>query len=129
VRPAVKPSAARGRPLPRRSADVPARAELPDTAGPSRGPGLVQLARRPAPIPGQRLPCLGQVAFTGRTSTLTLQDPAASLRRQARECQAKLPPGWYIAAWFWDIESGDLPTDQRGHGPGAIRKQDGSRFG
>jgi site-specific DNA recombinase len=56
------------------------------------------------------------VAFTGRTSTLTLQDPAASLRRQVRECQAKLPPGWYIAAWFWDIESGGLPTDQRGHG-------------
>jgi hypothetical protein len=58
------------------------------------------------------------VAFTGRTSTLTLQDPAASLRRQVRECQAKLPPGWYIAAWFWDIESGGLPTDQRGHGSG-----------
>ena len=56
------------------------------------------------------------VAFTGRTSTLTLQDPAASLRRQVRECQAKLPPGWYIAAWFWDIESGGLPTEQRGHG-------------
>jgi site-specific DNA recombinase len=47
---------------------------------------------------------------------IRLQDPAASLRRQARECQAKLPPGWYIAAWFWDIESGGLPTDQRGHG-------------
>jgi hypothetical protein len=56
------------------------------------------------------------VAFIGRTSTLVMQDPAASLRRQARECQAKLPAGWYIAAWFWDIESGGLPTDQRGHG-------------
>ena len=33
------------------------------------------------------------VAFLGRTSTLLLQDPAASLRRQAREVQAKLPPG------------------------------------
>jgi hypothetical protein len=33
-----------------------------------------------------------------------------------RECQAKLPPGWYIAAWFWDIESGGLPTEVRGHG-------------
>src|SRR5260370_41010327 len=32
------------------------------------------------------------VAFLGRTSTLLLQDPAASLRRQAREVQAKLPP-------------------------------------
>jgi site-specific DNA recombinase len=56
------------------------------------------------------------VAFIGRTSTLVMQDPAASLRRQARECQAKLSAGWYIAAWFWDIESGGLPTDQRGHG-------------
>src|SRR6266571_2969622 len=45
------------------------------------------------------------VAFLGRTSTLLLQDPAASLRRQAREVQAKLPPGWFIAAWFWDIEA------------------------
>jgi site-specific DNA recombinase len=56
------------------------------------------------------------VAFLGRTSTLLLQDPAASLRRQAREVQAKLPPGWFIAAWFWDIESGGLDIEQRGHG-------------
>jgi site-specific DNA recombinase len=61
----------------------------------------------PEPVP---------VAFTGRTSTLVMQDPAASLRRQVRECQAKLPPGWYIAAWYWDIESGGLAIDQRGHG-------------
>ena len=56
------------------------------------------------------------VAFLGRTSTLLLQDPAASLRRQAREVQDKLPPGWFIAAWFWDIESGGLDLEQRGHG-------------
>jgi site-specific DNA recombinase len=55
------------------------------------------------------------VAFTGRTSTLGLQDPVASLRRQARECQAKLPAGWFIAAWYWDIESGGLDIEQRGH--------------
>src|SRR6266702_30007 len=30
--------------------------------------------------------------------------------------QAKLPPGWFIAAWFWDIESGGLDLEQRGHG-------------
>jgi site-specific DNA recombinase len=58
------------------------------------------------------------VAFLGRTSTLLLQEPAASLRRQAREVQAKLPPGWFIAAWFWDIESGGLDLEQRGHGTG-----------
>jgi hypothetical protein len=56
------------------------------------------------------------VAFIGRTSTLTMQDPVNSLRRQVRECQAKLPPGWFIAAHYWDIESGGLPLDQRGHG-------------
>jgi site-specific DNA recombinase len=56
------------------------------------------------------------VAFTGRTSTLVMQDPAASLRRQLRECEAKLPPGWFIAAYYWDIESGGLAIDQRGHG-------------
>src|SRR5713101_8037514 len=56
------------------------------------------------------------VAFLGRTSTLLLQDPAASLRRQAREVQEKLPPGWFIAACFWDIESGGLDLEQRGHG-------------
>jgi hypothetical protein len=56
------------------------------------------------------------VAFSGRTSTFTLQDPVASMRKQVRECQAKLPPGWYIAAWFWDIESGGLPTEARGQG-------------
>ncbi len=38
------------------------------------------------------------------------------MRRQVRECQAKLPPGWYIAAYYWDIESGGLAIDQRGHG-------------
>jgi site-specific DNA recombinase len=55
------------------------------------------------------------VAFTGRTSTLYLQDPAASLRRQLRECEAKLPAGWFIAAHYWDIESGGMDIDQRGH--------------
>jgi len=56
------------------------------------------------------------VAFAGRTSTLTMQDPVASMRRQARECQARLLPGWYIAAWYWDIESGGMDLEDRGHG-------------
>ncbi len=56
------------------------------------------------------------VAFVGRTSTLVMQDPAASLRRQVRESQAKLPPGFFISRYFWDIESGGLAIDQRGHG-------------
>jgi len=64
--------------------------------------------------PAGRVP----VAFTGRVSTLEMQDPVASLRRQVRESRAKLPPGWYIAAWYWDIESGGLDIDARGHGTG-----------
>src|ERR1035441_967938 len=56
------------------------------------------------------------VAFLGRTSTLYMQDPAASQRRQLRECEAKLPPGWYIAAHYWDVESGGLDIEERGHG-------------
>lgn len=56
------------------------------------------------------------VAWFGRTSTLVLQDPAASLRRQLRAVQDRLPAGWFIAAHFWDVESGGLDLDERGHG-------------
>ena len=55
-------------------------------------------------------------ALLARTSTRDLQDPASSLRRQDRNCQDKLPPGGRIVARFWDIESGGLDLDQRGHG-------------
>ena len=34
------------------------------------------------------------VAFAGRTSTLALQDPVASMRRQLRDCQDWLPAGF-----------------------------------
>jgi hypothetical protein len=54
--------------------------------------------------PGEPVP----VAFVGRTSTLELQDPVASLRRQVRASKAALPPGCFIAARYWDIESGGL---------------------
>ncbi|MGH3273743.1 MAG: recombinase family protein, partial [Streptosporangiaceae bacterium] len=63
-------------------------------------------------IPAEPVP----VAFVGRTSTLALQDPVASLRRQVRESEGKLPPGWFIAAYYWDIESGGLDIEDRGHG-------------
>jgi hypothetical protein len=49
----------------------------------------------PVAGPGGPVP----VAFTGRTSTLVMQDPAASLRRQVRECQAKLPPRTFTRYW------------------------------
>src|SRR5690242_8980376 len=58
------------------------------------------------------------VAILARTSTLALQDPVASLSRQIRSCQAWLPPGWYVAGHYWDIESGGLDIEQRSQGDG-----------
>ena len=66
-------------------------------------------------VTGAAAPPLVPVAFTGRTSTLALQDPVASMRRQARKCGDKLPPGFVLVAWYWDIESGGLDIEERGH--------------
>ncbi len=69
--------------------------------------------------PGSQVP----VAFLGRTSSERLQDPVASLRRQVRNARAWLPPGCQIVAWYWDVESGGLDLDARGHGDtGADRR-------
>ena len=62
--------------------------------------------------PGEPVP----VAFLGRTSTLEMQDPRASLNRQIRAARAWLPPGWFITAWYWDVESGGLDLEARGRG-------------
>ena len=56
------------------------------------------------------------VAVLARTSTLALQDPVASLNRQLRSCQAWLPAGWYIAGYYWDVESGGIDLEQRSQG-------------
>jgi site-specific DNA recombinase len=56
------------------------------------------------------------VAVLARTSTLALQDPAASLRRQITSTREWLPPGFYVAGYFWDVESGGLDLEDRGHG-------------
>ena len=56
------------------------------------------------------------VAVLARTSTLELQDPRASLRRQIRSVRDWLPPGWFIAAVYWDIESGAIDLEQRSQG-------------
>ncbi len=60
----------------------------------------------PEPVP---------VAVLARTSTKELQDPVASLRRQITSTREWLPTGFFITAYFWDIESGALDLDQRGH--------------
>ena len=56
------------------------------------------------------------VAFLGRTSTLEMQDPRASLSRQMRAARSWLPAGWFITAWYWDVESGGLDLEARGRG-------------
>ena len=56
------------------------------------------------------------VAILARTSTRMLQDPYASLSRQVRACQAWLPPGWYVAGYYWDVESGSIDLEDRSQG-------------
>jgi site-specific DNA recombinase len=56
------------------------------------------------------------VAMLGRTSTLELQDPFGSITRQITSSREWLADGFYLAAYYWDIESGGLDLEQRGHG-------------
>jgi hypothetical protein len=81
---------------------------------------MTRPAGRTDPGPDPIIP----VAFLGRTSTLELQDPRASLHRQERSCQGWLPPGFRIVAWYWDIESGGLDLEDRSQGT-AWQKVDG----
>jgi site-specific DNA recombinase len=53
------------------------------------------------------------VAALTRTSSRDLQDPVASCRRQLRAITGWLPPGWYIAAVFSDVESGAIDIEDR----------------
>ena len=55
------------------------------------------------------------VAMLGRTSTLELQDPYGSITRQITSAREWLPDGFYIAGYYWDIESGGLALEERGH--------------
>ena len=61
--------------------------------------------------PGQPVP----VAMLGRTSTLEMQDPFGSITRQITSAREWLPEGFYIAGYYWDIESGGLDLEERGH--------------
>lgn len=55
-------------------------------------------------------------AFLGRVSTRDQQDPATSIPGQLARARTALPPGDDFIAWYWDVESGALPLDQRGQG-------------
>jgi site-specific DNA recombinase len=56
------------------------------------------------------------VAFLGRTSTGTLQDPVESLARQYRLASERLPAGFAIVRCYWDVESGGIDLDARSQG-------------
>ena len=68
----------------------------------------------PPPVAGPAEPV--PVAILARTSTLALQDPYASLNRQITSAREWLPDGFYVAGYYWDVESGGLDIEQRGHG-------------
>ena len=68
--------------------------------------------RRPWTGPAEPVP----VAILARTSTLALQDPYASLNRQITSAREWLPEGFYVTGYYWDVESGGLDIEQRGHG-------------
>ena len=53
------------------------------------------------------------VAFLGRTSTSTMQDPVVSLLRQYRSAADRMPAGFCIVGCYWDIESGGIELDAR----------------
>ncbi|WP_280453142.1 recombinase family protein [Nocardia cyriacigeorgica] len=55
--------------------------------------------------------------FVGRVSTKDNQNPASSLPRQVALASQRLEPGEEFFAYFWDVESGMLPPEQRGLGP------------
>jgi site-specific DNA recombinase len=69
-----------------------------------RARGHAQRASGAAPI---------GVAFLGRTSTGTLQDPVVSLARQYRGAGDRLPDGFTIVRCYWDVESGGIDLDAR----------------
>jgi hypothetical protein len=53
------------------------------------------------------------VALVGRTSTATMQDPVESIGRQIRIAAGRLPAGFFIARYYWDVESGGIDLDLR----------------
>lgn len=53
------------------------------------------------------------MAFIGRTSTVQMQDPVESLAKQLRLSRERLPDGFVITRYFWDVESGGTDLDAR----------------
>ncbi|RMI33572.1 recombinase family protein [Nocardia stercoris] len=89
-----------------RSASVP-------VSGPS---GLSDYAVSPLGMPVSVLRDEVRVAFLGRTSTEDQQDPRQSIIRQLGNSRTVIPESWVIVAHYYDIESGRMELDARGHG-------------
>jgi site-specific DNA recombinase len=93
-------------------------------SGPS---GLSDYAVSPLGIPTALLRGEVRVAVLGRCSTEEQQDPRQSLVRQVGTCRTAIPESWVIVAHFYDVESGRMDLDQRGHGTGYERSTSLSR--
>ena len=83
--------------------------------------GLSDLAVSPFGMPTSLLSGEVRVAWLGRTSTHERQDPRQSLIRQLERCRGAVPAAWVIVCHFYDVESGRMELDQRGHGIGYDR--------
>ncbi len=83
--------------------------------------GLSDLAVSPFGMPSSLLFGEVRVAWLGRTSTHERQDPRQSLIRQLDRCRGAVPAAWVIVCHFYDVESGRMELDQRGHGTGYDR--------
>ena len=89
---------------------------------PESGPsGLSDYAVSPLGMPTALLRNEVRVAFLGRTSTEDQQDPRQSLQRQLGNCKTALPESWVIVTHFYDVESGRMELEARGHGQGYDR--------
>src|ERR1700691_4283038 len=53
------------------------------------------------------------VAFIGRTSTSTMQDPVESLARQYRLAAERLPHRLVITRCYWDVDAGGIDLAAR----------------
>lgn len=82
---------------------------------------LSDLAVSPFAMPTALLRGEVRVAWVGRTSTEDQQDPRQSLIRQLERSKSALPEAWAIVCHFYDVESGRLELDRRGHGTGYER--------
>jgi DNA invertase Pin-like site-specific DNA recombinase len=63
-------------------------------------------------------PVMVPVAFAARVSDEDNQDPTLSIPRQLARCRHALPDGFVIVAHFYDVESGRMDMEARGHGHG-----------